>query len=215
MKKNEDFFKTRKVLISGSFSVLLVSLLAMPQSVSFAVLKAEGGKEVIIADPLKEQGTPPEPSKPVGYTSRVPKSTRMPQSTNESGGAAQQQSAAAGSYVISYDTAKGTSEAAALAEPSSPQSLVINVPMKPTTVSPPMESFAGPEQSGAGSDLSSTSSDGFLGCILAGNLVRDVSLDVCNSKGGRPLFSSEATTAPVTQNALSPEPEPGVEASPS
>lgn len=185
-------FFLRFLFLLCAFSIFLF------QGSAAAVLKAEGGKEVIVADPVKEQGATPETSKPVGFTSRVPKSTRV--SASASGGEAseQQEGAASRSKVISAKTSNTSFETSSGSSEASSQPLVITATMKPTTVSPPMESFTPPVQSAAATGATgSDSSNGFMGCVLGGTLVKDITLDVCNSKGGRPLMSSSAPVSPA------------------
>ncbi len=182
------------------------------QGSAYAVLKAEGGKEVVVADPIKDKGVKKETASSLGFTSRIPRSTRA------SADAGSQQPAAlpAQSGAESFSQSRPINYQSSVAANAQP--IVITATMKPTTVSPPLQSISEPAKPVSQSAKTASSQSppdvsvtkNFAGCILGGTLVKDITLDVCNSKGGKPLMTGGASAAPassVPQSAPPPTPK--------
>lgn len=177
------------------------------QDNAFAVLKAEGGKEIVVADPLKGKGTKKETTSSAGFTSRIPRSMRASASTDSDGTVPQQSNALPAQSGTEFSQSRTINYQTSVA--SNAQPLIISATMKPTTVSPPLQSLPEPVKpvsqpsrvASSSNPAETSSSPSYRGCILGGTLVNDITLDVCNSKGGKPLMTGGSGAAPTKEVA--------------
>lgn len=183
------------------FVALTVFLIVFQASV-FAVLKAEGGSAVPVPESSSqatEVKSVSQPQQPAGVTSRVPRATRA-YATMDS-----RNSPSTSANAPSAQTSSGTSKTmVATASTTTAASLMPKQSNAVTSQGAPAPTNPVPQISPLLSSQSGQSkSQGFLGCVVAGILRKDLTINECNEKGGKALGVKELVKNETSPKGLS------------